>query len=89
MRLIQRDYSNVSLYDYYFNRESEENEHNASREVKLTDSGRTVYGGGGITPDVKIAAGKEQSLSGFAAAALRFLQFRQALCRDPSPGQEL
>ena len=58
MRLIQRDYSNVSLYDYYFNRESEENEHNASREVKLTDSGRTVYGGGGITPDVKIAAVK-------------------------------
>ena len=54
MRLIQRDYSNVSLYDYYFNRESEENEHNANREVKLTDSGRTVYGGGGITPDVKI-----------------------------------
>jgi carboxyl-terminal processing protease len=26
--------------------------------VKLTDSGRTVYGGGGILPDVKIAAQK-------------------------------
>jgi carboxyl-terminal processing protease len=51
-RLIQRDYSNVSLYDYYFNREAEDN--NAGKEVKLTDSGRTVYGGGGITPDVKI-----------------------------------
>src|SRR5437667_2532894 len=51
-RLIQRDYSNVSLYDYYFNREAEEN--NNSHEVKLTDSGRTVYGGGGISPDVKI-----------------------------------
>src|ERR1700721_1379160 len=54
MRLIQRDYSNVSLYDYYYNRESEENAHNATREVKLTDSGRTVYGGGGITPDVSV-----------------------------------
>jgi carboxyl-terminal processing protease len=54
-RLIQRDYSNVTLYDYYFNRETEENENNGSREVKLTDSGRTVYGGGGIAPDVKIA----------------------------------
>jgi len=52
-RLIQRDYSNVSLYDYYFNRESEDN--GVSREVKLTDSGRTMYGGGGIAPDVKIA----------------------------------
>src|SRR6201993_2380428 len=51
-RLIQRDYNNVSLYDYYFNRENEEN--NNSHEVKLTDSGRTVYGGGGISPDVKI-----------------------------------
>ena len=55
-RLIQRDYNNVSLYDYYYNRESEEN--NANHEVKLTDSGRTVYGGGGITPDVKIPTPK-------------------------------
>ena len=51
-RLIQRDYSNLSLYDYYYNREKEEN--NANHEIKLTDSGRTVYGGGGITPDVKL-----------------------------------
>ena len=51
-RLIQRDYSNISLYDYYFERD--ENKDDANREVKLTDSGRTVYGGGGITPDVKV-----------------------------------
>src|ERR1700682_6015589 len=51
--LIQRVYSNLSLYDYYYNREAEEN--NANHEVKLTDGGRTVYGGGGITPDVKLA----------------------------------
>ena len=50
-RLIQRDYSNLSLYDYYYNRE---NGDNANHEVKLTDAGRTVYGGGGITPDVKL-----------------------------------
>jgi carboxyl-terminal processing protease len=51
-RLIQRDYSNVSLYDYYFNRESEDN--TSGREVKLSDSGRPMYGGGGISPDVKV-----------------------------------
>src|SRR5438876_11594843 len=51
-RLIQRDYSNVSLYDYYFDRDNINNI--ANKEVKLTDSGRTVYGGGGISPDVKI-----------------------------------
>jgi len=51
-RLIQRDYSNVSLYDYYFDRDGINDTSN--KEVKLTDSGRTVYGGGGITPDVKV-----------------------------------
>jgi carboxyl-terminal processing protease len=64
-RLIQRDYSNLSLYDYYTQRENEEN--NANHEVKLTDGGRTVYGGGGITPDVKLAPYKstkfQESLS--------------------------
>ncbi len=40
------------MYDYYFNRDGIGD--NTNREVKLTDSGRTVYGGGGITPDVKI-----------------------------------
>src|SRR5476649_521591 len=60
-RLIQRDYSGVSLYDYYYNRNADDNSINgvkqddSNREVKLTDSGRTVYGGGGITPDVKFA----------------------------------
>src|SRR5438874_1762797 len=51
-RLIQRDYSNVSLYDYYFDRDGIGDTTN--KEVKLTDSGRTVYGGGGISPDVKV-----------------------------------
>ncbi len=62
-RLIQRDYNNVSLYDYYYSRAEEDNPNNNantsaatanSKEVKLTDSGRTMYGGGGITPDVKV-----------------------------------
>jgi len=53
-RLIQRNYDHVSLYDYYYVRDDVP-KNNADREVKLTDSGRTVYGGGGITPDEKIA----------------------------------
>jgi len=51
-RLIQRNYNGVSLYDYYYNHEKPQDD--KDREVKLTDSGRTVYGGGGITPDVKV-----------------------------------
>jgi carboxyl-terminal processing protease len=52
-RLIQRDYSNISFLDYYYGKRTEtKNLH----DVKSTDSGRTVYGGGGITPDEKYKA---------------------------------
>ncbi len=55
-RLIQRDYNGVSLYDYYYNSrdKGDGTPPTPSREVKMTDSGRTVYGGGGINPDVVI-----------------------------------
>ena len=53
-RLIQRNYDNVSLYDYYYVRNDALPANETNKEVKLTDSGRTVYGGGGITPDEKI-----------------------------------
>ena len=54
-RLIQRNYNNVSLYDYYYVRNDAAPADKTNREVKLTDAGRPVYGGGGITPDEKIA----------------------------------
>jgi carboxyl-terminal processing protease len=57
-RLIQRDYKGVSLYDYYYNRANALPADNTNKEVKLTDGGRTVYGGGGITPDEKIESPK-------------------------------
>ncbi len=55
-RLIQRDYNGVSLYDYYYNTRDANGQEapQPNREVKMTDSGRTVYGGGGINPDVVI-----------------------------------
>src|ERR1700682_1217620 len=46
-RLIQRDYKDTSLYDYLYNHKNP-----PATEIKLTDSGRQVTGGGGITPDV-------------------------------------
>jgi|HubBroStandDraft_6_1064221.scaffolds.fasta_scaffold12757_3 carboxyl-terminal processing protease len=52
-RLIQRDYKNVSLYDYHYNPKPPR-----QPEVKLTDSGRQVFGQGGITPDIVVAAPK-------------------------------
>src|SRR5690242_6949125 len=87
MRLIQRDYSNVSLYDYYFNRESEDNDHNASHEVKLTDSGRTVYGGGGITPDVKITAVKSNHFQDSLLQHYAFFNFAKHYAVTHKPGK--
>jgi carboxyl-terminal processing protease len=52
-RLIQRDYSHESYFDYYNIRT--DNLRN-TQDVKSTDSGRTVYGGGGITPDAVFKA---------------------------------
>ena len=52
-RLIQRDYKDVSLYDYLYNHKNPQ-----PTEVKLTDGGRQVFGGGGITPDVMVSEPK-------------------------------
>ena len=54
-RLIQRDYSNVSFFDYYDRRDTTARN---PADVKMTDSGRTVYGGGGISPDEKFVEPK-------------------------------
>src|SRR5216684_426771 len=53
-RLIQRDYKSVSLYEYHYERKVPDH----PTEVKLTDSGRQVTGGGGITPDISVPAPK-------------------------------
>jgi carboxyl-terminal processing protease len=56
-RLIQRDYSNGGFYDYYTRGGSTRLDENKEQSTKptgpesKTDSGRTVYGGGGIMPD--------------------------------------
>jgi carboxyl-terminal processing protease len=57
-RLIQRDYSNGELYNYYteggsLRDDTTETEKPKGAESK-TDTGRSVYSGGGINPDVSI-----------------------------------
>jgi carboxyl-terminal processing protease len=52
-RLIQRNYKNVTLYDYHYNPQRP-----SKPDVKLTDTGRQVFGEGGITPDVAVAEPK-------------------------------
>jgi carboxyl-terminal processing protease len=59
-RLIQRDYSNGGFYDYYTHggttgRDQKEPAKPNGQEKK-TDTGRAVYGGGGISPDENVEA---------------------------------
>ena len=60
-RLIQRDYSNGGFYDYYTHGGSNrlDQKEVPQRPVgpeKKTDTGRAVYGGGGISPDESVGA---------------------------------
>lgn len=57
-RLIQRDYSNGGFYDYYTHGGSngDQKETKPTGQEKKTDTGRAVYGGGGISPDESVNA---------------------------------
>ena len=87
-RLIQRDYSNISLYDYYYNRDVDAGS-NANREVKLTDSGRTVYGGGGITPDVAIPPIKSNHFQDTLLQHYAFFNFAKRYVVNHHPAKSL
>ena len=60
-RLIQRDYSNGGFYNYYFPgglAADKKNEATAPTGPEShTDTGRAVYGGGGISPDEVVKPG--------------------------------
>ena len=61
-RSIQRDYSNVSYYDYMQRASHDEEAEEPEGEALLTDLGRRVYGGGGIAPDIKVSGPEGSSL---------------------------
>jgi len=59
-RLIQRDYSNQGFYDYIYGRLNGTVDEAQAEKPKgpetHTDTGRPIYGGGGITPDEAVKA---------------------------------
>jgi len=59
-RSLQRDYSNGSIYQYYVHEQDDDSaDSNAPVPVGspiTTPNGRTLYGGRGIEPDVKVPA---------------------------------
>jgi carboxyl-terminal processing protease len=71
-RLIQRDYSKVSFLDYRLQTNSGGRNPD---DVKMTDSGRTVYGGGGISPDEKYETPKLNLMQRTLAGSFTFFDF--------------
>jgi carboxyl-terminal processing protease len=61
-RLIQRDYSGLSYYEYYTRHDK--NGQKPSGEAFRTDTGRDVYSGGGIKPDIEVKAPDAGKLRG-------------------------
>ena len=79
-RLIQRDYS-VSSFEYYYSSEDSPDlsENISGREIRQTDSGRPVMGGGGITPDIQIPARELERFEGILESKDVFFQYARRL----------
>ena len=54
-RSIQREYQFGSFDDYYYSARQDSEDRKLDGELKYTDAGRKVYGGGGISPDISVS----------------------------------
>jgi len=80
-RLIQRDYSQISQFDYYNHRETTPAKHD---DIKHSDIGRVVYGGGGITPDYLVEEPKSNPFQTLMVSRFAFYTFvRDFLAKNP------
>ncbi|MEZ5361255.1 MAG: S41 family peptidase [Bryobacterales bacterium] len=77
-RLIQRDYDGLAADDYFADPCAADFEPSHS-DARLTDGGRTVYGGGGVTPDVAIALAPDDLFLRQLSAARSFERYAQTL----------
>jgi carboxyl-terminal processing protease len=83
-RLIQRDYSEISQFDYYNQRATEVK----TDDIKYSDLGRKVYGGGGVTPDYIVPAPKPNEFQTLMVGRFAFFTFvRDFLSKNPPVDQ--
>ncbi len=82
-RLIQRDYKGSSYEYYYLNAPTTVEPKN--REVKFTDSGRKVYGGGGITPDIPVPMRELTRFEALLTAKDVFFEYARRLTSGQVP----
>ncbi|HEY2381952.1 MAG TPA: S41 family peptidase [Terriglobia bacterium] len=81
-RLIQRDYSQISQFDYYNHRETTPPKKD---DIKHSDTGRIVYGGGGITPDYVVEEPKANDFQiNLASKPVVYTFVRDFLAKNPA-----
>jgi carboxyl-terminal processing protease len=80
-RLIQRDYSQISQFDYYNHRDAPAKKD----DVKHSDTERVVYGGGGITPDYAVEDAKSNEFQAQLVNEIPFYGFaRDLIAKTPA-----
>ena len=86
-RSIQRDYAKTALEEYYAPRDRKPCEAGSS-DPKLTDAGRKVYGGDGITPDYCVPQETPNKFVSYLLARQAFTGFARGFdaSEDPGPG---
>jgi carboxyl-terminal processing protease len=81
-RLIQREYSQISQFDYYNHRGTTPPKRD---DIKHSDTGRIVYGGGGITPDYIVPEEKATDFQiNLASKPVVYTFVRDFLAKNPT-----
>ena len=86
-RLIQRPYDSGDLAQYYAGPCSDDFAPEPN-EVKLTDAGRPVYGGAGITPDVRLPDEQYDDFQSFLINARAVERFASRIADEVTEGWE-
>jgi len=85
-RSIQRDYASTALEDYYAMPKERRTCHQAGADAKLTDGGRKVYGGDGITPDYCVEPATPAKFVAYLQARQAFIGFSRNYSASETSG---
>jgi carboxyl-terminal processing protease len=85
-RSIQRDYATTALEDYYAMPKERRTCHQAGSDAKLTDGGRKVYGGDGITPDYCVEPTMPTKFVAYLQARQAFIGFSRSYSASENSG---
>jgi carboxyl-terminal processing protease len=85
-RSIQRDYASTALEDYYAMPKERRTCHQAGADAKLTDGGRKVYGGDGITPDYCVEPATPPKFVAYLQSRQAFIGFSRNYSASETAG---